>query len=356
MGIEGKMERLCAPLSIEGGACFCKAACECNPKRRDELMKMKKPCGFTLIELLVVIAIIAIIAAILLPVLNQAIERAKRVNCVSNLKQWGTALQVYGADNNSGIPCDGMGAATLQNGKQITQGGGTWCSYVEPPSGTPMDPYAWFNELPSYVADKPLSNYWAKMVGGRGINASTAAYLGMPFPGQKGPIWECPSAHMDLSTIQNGILQSADNPPANSGNPGQCGFFSYDMNIDLKRGPGDSGPGSGTLPWPRMPRSTSFRGPSATVFMFDCVFDPVTEQGVNGNPGYNSVNPANRQNSYAARHSLGGVINFLDGHAAYYKDSYVTNGNGSSSIPYSSEPLIPDIIWNAAGRGAEIGM
>jgi prepilin-type N-terminal cleavage/methylation domain-containing protein len=313
-------------------------------------MKNKKSCAFTLIELLVVIAIIAILAAILLPVLNQSIERAKRANCLSNLKQWGTAVQVYGADNDSGLPCDGMGAATTPAGIPI-QGGGSYCGNSESPSGTPMDPYAWFNELPSYVADKPLSNYWSKTTGGRGINAGTAAYLGMPFPGQKGPIWECPSAHMDLSTIQNGSLSEVDNPPQGDPGPGGCGFFSYDMNIDLKRGDDT------TLPWPRMPRTTAFRNPSATVFMFDCVFDPVTERGVNGASSYNSVNPANRQNSFAARHSLGGVINFLDGHAAYYKDSYVTNGNnGSSGVPYSSEPLLPDIIWNAAGRGAEIGM
>ncbi len=78
----------------------------------DKAMKIKKTGGFTLIELLVVIAIIAILAAILLPVLEQAIERARRAQCLSNLKQWGLAFQVYTGDNNSAIPCDGMSAQT----------------------------------------------------------------------------------------------------------------------------------------------------------------------------------------------------------------------------------------------------
>jgi prepilin-type processing-associated H-X9-DG protein len=98
-----------------------------------------------------------------------------------------------------------------------------------------------------------------------------------------------------------------------------------------------------------MPKLTSLKLPTATVFMYDCVFDPATEV-VNGSPQYNSVNPANRQNSFASRHNKGGCITFFDGHVSYFKTTYIQSNPSSGG---ESEPLLPDVIWDPPYRGAE---
>jgi prepilin-type N-terminal cleavage/methylation domain-containing protein/prepilin-type processing-associated H-X9-DG protein len=86
----------------------------------------RKSSAFTLIELLVVIAIIAILAAILFPVFAQAKASAKNISTLSQMKQIGTATQLYLADND-----DTYSQAGTMNGNGASWGtgacqGSTW--------------------------------------------------------------------------------------------------------------------------------------------------------------------------------------------------------------------------------------
>jgi len=65
---------------------------------------MRGRAGFTLIEILCVIAIIAVLAALLFPMYDQAQKRAHVTHCINNLKQLGSALQQYMADNDGRVP------------------------------------------------------------------------------------------------------------------------------------------------------------------------------------------------------------------------------------------------------------
>lgn len=60
--------------------------------------------GFTMVELLTSVAICAVLAGLLLPVGMSFSRKSQATKCSTNLRQIGTALQSYAADNNNFFP------------------------------------------------------------------------------------------------------------------------------------------------------------------------------------------------------------------------------------------------------------
>ena len=81
--------------------------------------------GFTLIELLVVIAIIAILAAMLFPVFARARESARKIQCMSNVKNVAIAIQMYLTDYDRLMPMEtNQNALTYFANDYVTGPGG----------------------------------------------------------------------------------------------------------------------------------------------------------------------------------------------------------------------------------------
>lgn len=76
-------------------------------RRQARLQGRRRPAvAVTLIEILVVICIVGILASMFLPVLARAREEGWRTSDKNNLRQIGTALQMYAAANNGAFPDD----------------------------------------------------------------------------------------------------------------------------------------------------------------------------------------------------------------------------------------------------------
>lgn len=70
----------------------------------NHLFSRRRPADFSLIELLTVIAIIGILAAIIIPVVGKVRKSGQQTKSLANLRQIGSARQLFAEDNKGKVP------------------------------------------------------------------------------------------------------------------------------------------------------------------------------------------------------------------------------------------------------------
>jgi prepilin-type N-terminal cleavage/methylation domain-containing protein/prepilin-type processing-associated H-X9-DG protein len=235
--------------------------------------------AFTLIEMLVVIAIIALLVSLIVPSITNAISSAKHAKSMSNLRQWGTAMHLYMAENQGDMPSRGP--------SQQPPWGMIAATHVESVRT------AWYNTLPPYVGELSLGKIPAD---------ERAGFL------TGDSMHRDPTAKFRVSDLSRRPLFS----------------YSFNSQINTSREHGDDVPGLGDVRSEVLSFSM-YNSPANTVAFFETRAGP------------DDGHPSQKKNSQYARaygHSrhlsfrYGGKVNllFLDGSVRRFKSEDLFNG------------------------------
>jgi prepilin-type processing-associated H-X9-DG protein len=143
---------------------------------------MNRHHAFTVTEMLVLIPVLALVGALLLASLGDAKQTLQAAACLSNMRQWGLAMEMYCNDYHDYMPYEGSSLSAIDTGFNLG---------------------AWFNILPHYINQPPLKDLY------------DSSPPNIPLPGQRS-IHVCPSAPAIPYT------PTTSNP-----------YFSYAMNLAI---------------------------------------------------------------------------------------------------------------------------
>ncbi|HUO08661.1 MAG TPA: DUF1559 domain-containing protein [Phycisphaerae bacterium] len=283
------------------------------------------PRAFTLIELLVVVAIIAVLMALLIPSLGKARSMARRSMCLNNLKQWGIGYNLYADSFGDALPFTGYGD------------GNTSSAYL----GYWDDPAYWVNAVLPMLNSSGKSYYQMQ-------NDDIAGIAPLPTSG-KNSIFVCPEVAVikpgptgDQPILNNCFQMFGFEPGA--GITKRKVFWCYVTNskFDNSLGQRVYYPLDAThtvlIPHPIVRRTAIPINTCTVPYLVekmmspDEITPPYADSIARGKTTWNRL---------AGRHSGGGNIAFVDGHAEWFSYKDLSAGNGDK---YGS--IVGRVVWD----------